>query len=120
LDTTQPIYKNQGSGVQPETQVEQGFSLEEVMTPECLRDIANDLERVAKTEGSDAVEMLEDIRAWMPSEALKAAANLLPKPLRNRIAEMVRSMNTPDETKPASEEKPVTVTPPLPQVTRGC
>ena len=118
LDTTPPFIKGQTSGVQPEVPVQQAFNLEEYMTLESLQDIANDLERVAKTEDSDAVEMLEDIRAWMPSEALKAAANLLPKPLRKRIAEMVRSMNTPVEIKPTSEQKPVVVTPHLPQVTK--
>lgn len=118
LDTTPPFIKGQTSGVQPEVPVQQAFNLEEYMTLESLQDIANDLERVAKTEDSDAVEMLEDIRAWMPSEALKAAANFLPKPLRKRIAEMVRSMNTPVEIKPTSEQKPVVVTPHLPQVTK--
>ncbi len=120
--TTPPSIKVQLGGVQAENPVQQAFSLEEVMTPESLRDIANDLEDVAKAEGSEAVEMavvmLQDIRAWMPPEALKAAANLLPKPLRSRLAEMVRAMNTPVEIKPISESKPDAVTPHLPQVTK--
>ena len=118
LDTTPPFIKGQESGVQPEIPVEQAFNLEEWMTPESLRDIANDLEYVANAEGSEAVGLLEDVRAWVPSEALKAAANLLPKPLRNRIAEMVRAMNAPVETKPTSEQKSLIVIPRLPQATK--
>ena len=119
LDTTAPIYKEQIVGVQAETLVQEAFKLEELMTPECLDDIAQHLELVATTEGNEAVEMLEDVRVCMPSEALKAAANLLPKALRNRIAEMVRSMNAPVETKPTSAPKPVKVTPPLPQIAKA-
>ena len=125
LHTSPPICKDQIGGVQSETPVQEGFNLEEWMTPESLQDIAQHLQMVVESDGTEAVDedsdpvvMLTDIRACMPPEALKAAANLLTKPLRNRIAEMVRSMNTPVEIKPTSKQKPVAVTPHLPQVTK--
>ena len=118
LHTTSPFIKGQVGGVQAEIEPEQAFNLEEWMTPESLEDITQTLELVAETDGSEAVEMLKDVRACMPVEALKAAANLRPKPLRNRIAEMVRSLNTPVEVKPTYEQKPVPETAPLPQVTK--
>ncbi|MHC5723560.1 MAG: hypothetical protein ACYTXY_05270 [Nostoc sp.] len=118
LHTTHPIYKGQNSGVQATTKVEQAFNLEEWMTPESLECTAESLEFLATIDYTDGVEVLKEIRACTPIQALKAAANLLPEPLRKRIAEMVRSMNPPVETKSTPEQKPLTVTPHPPQVTK--
>jgi hypothetical protein len=56
------------------------------------------------------MEMLKDIRDCMPPEALKVAVKLLPKPLWNRISEMVKLQDFPVE-----QEKNLIVIPRLPQ-----
>ncbi|MBD2527454.1 plasmid replication protein, CyRepA1 family [Nostoc sp. FACHB-133] len=115
LHTTPPTYINQGSGVQAENHEQEAVDLSEWMTMKSLQYIAGNLEIVATTEDSQGMEMLKDIRDCMPPEALKVAAKLLPKPLWNRIAQMVRLQDFPVETKPTHQERDFIVIPRLSQ-----
>ncbi|MBD0387693.1 MAG: hypothetical protein ICV54_14530, partial [Nostoc sp. C3-bin3] len=105
--TTTPLIYKLESSVQQENHDQRSVDISEFMTEESLELIAASLEYAATTEDSEGMEMLKDIRECIPPEAFKAAAKLLPKPLLNRIAEMVNLQDFPIENQ--FLEKPIAV-----------
>lgn len=119
LHTTPPSDIKPEGGVLQKNHDQEPVDLSELMKMESLQPIADDLRIVATIEDSEGMEMLKDIRDWMPPEALKAAANLLPKPLWARIAEMVSLQDFPVENQHLEKaiavgEQPATSTQELP------